>query len=198
MNFDYYMSNVTFSQTTDLLDNLFLRRMSKVILGMHAKKSKQELHSLFHGINFTKRNQTIFTEVLNVTDEHILRIYWEEFKLLRHQVKVEIDTHINAYIQRTESNDVYHLLNKCNITYDKNESIENIFINHLINYHLEYQESVQKCKICYHRICDTVLSCDHKTKLKCAMCEVCFKQLRSNKCPFCNVEIKSYSKICYH
>lgn len=150
---------------------------------------------LFHNTLFTKYIQEYFASIVKVQNDLILKIYWEEFKLIRSQFA---EAYISALqqiedIKENIEEKLYNLLQKNDIYIDDNATLYHNYENYIIETKTKMINNV--CKICYNNTISHVIVHDKHTCAICHMCVQKLNEMRTNSCPFCKINIQDYKKL---
>lgn len=158
---------------------------------IYKNQNKQIYKQLFYNVLFTVPIQYHLSNILLINNDVILRIYWEEFKLLRLQIKEEYDNMIQKICDQTSNLHRYivELFDREHIEVDKNNVLSSvkIYINNIKN------NSNTQCKICMDRNVDRVMV--HNDHV-CTICYECSLMIdKENGCPFCKDCILNVKKL---
>lgn len=166
-------------------------------------KEKELERKMFTLDKFTKFIRGTIRTVLEdtVSDETILRIYWEEFKLFRlrymreYEKALELGCANNAHLAKF----IIELFDKHNITINpEQDSVYTILENYMVS------NSFKECKICYNRGVDGFFvhgSHGPRGSHGCAICTLCAmsyiggEQHTNTSCPFCKLPIERFVKM---
>jgi hypothetical protein len=129
--------------------------------------------------------------VLNLSNDYILKVYWEEFKTFRIVFK---DLYLDGLKAKCDKRNnlektIFELFKKHEIVLCDNDLIDS-----LTKYVVESKEKVNiECKICYDKNTTHILI--HE-KHACTICESCMTKFNLNSpCPFCRMNIDNKLKL---
>nr|QOI90500.1 hypothetical protein HWQ62_00365 [Pyramimonas orientalis virus] len=169
-------------------NNRLLTNLAKLI----HESDKSVFDKLFFNNLFTRNIRLYLGSVLNMSNETILKVYWEEFKTFRETFKESYSNAINSKLSKKlniEEN-ILNLLNKRNIPIEDTDNvIDRIdrFINKTRN------KVDMECKICYDKVSTQMLVHDNHA---CTICISCTDKFDvGTQCPFCRLTIKNKLKI---
>lgn len=155
------------------------------------------LPKVVQGERFTDNVRTVMLRgVRNTGDTVILRIFWEEFKLIRNQWRSVYNTAIEQQLDKDSQplTLLSGLLQKYNIsTTDESHVLD------ALEAHLESNnaKTLGECKICYSNSINSVFV--HESHA-CAVCNKCVERLGTNaathSCPFCKTSYQRVVKLC--
>ena len=145
--------------------------------------------------------------VPQVTDQTVLRVFWEEFKLVRRRWREIYDRAIEAHAERIASPETYlaQLLRKHGVHVGERECPWTALERALVSLSDTTKQIVttshtappHECKICYVHPADrAIVHADHA----CAICRECCARTRSDdsrpsKCPFCRTTYDKAVKL---
>jgi len=175
------------------------KRFAVSYYDMFINNRNKQINTIFFGQNFSKSIKQILSHVIGVNDDTILKIYWEGFKVIRNELKSILSQWCVEYIdhKNTKQKNLFYLLEKKQIPFDANESIESIFYNFLSTEDNHFYEN-STCKICYENMVDSVLLCNNASKKACTICNRCAHKLSDNMCPFCKVPFTDFKHLVFH
>lgn len=136
----------------------------------------------------THVTSTIRIAVPGVNDPTVLRIFWEEFKLVRSRWRAAYDEAIDMYRDRYDQPDrsISRLLQKYNVPINENESSWRVLEDFLLG-KTKPEQLHAECKICYaNPVTHAIVHDTHA----CAICQECCSRVTrdgDSKCPFCRV-----------
>ena len=142
---------------------------------------------------YTKFVKEILESLLNINNDVILKIYWNEFKSFRKTFKQSYDDIVNKTVNsdaRNITHTIKELFDKENIGYTESESV---FDN--IEHYMESNRNKQciQCKICYNISVTYIL--EHEAH-GCSICSECAEKFLINTpCPFCKLPIIGKKKL---
>lgn len=147
---------------------------------------------LFTHMRLTKHVYKIFYKFLNISDNTLIRIYWEEFKRIRSEYQELFQKSMAEFV--TYKNNLEHyitkLFKKHKIPVDGDNILE------VLSNYVEKCESSFDCKVCYaQKIGVAVVHEHHICAHLCQECSMKFKEL--SKCPFCTSVIINKKKLVY-
>ena len=173
-------------------DNVWNKqRILSLLNYIHNNQSKKIYKQLFYNVLFTFSIQLHLINILSLNNDVILRIYWEELKLVRLRIKFEYDRVAEKLYDQTLNLDKYivELFRNESIHIDRSNVLESI--SNYINEN-KYNVNIQ-CKICMDRNVDSVLV--HNDHV-CTVCEECALIIdKENGCPFCRKSILDVKKL---
>jgi hypothetical protein len=200
MTFTKYIKTQSFLHFQSVLWNeTITKRFAVSYYDMFINNRNKQINTLFFGANFSKTIQNTLADTIGVDDETILKVYWEEFKVIRNELKSTLSNWCLQYIddKKTKQKDLLYLLEKKQIPFDHNESIESIFYDFLVNDN--HSKENYLCKICYENSIDCVILCNKASNNNaCTICKECVLKLSNNICPFCNVPFVEFKCLVFH
>lgn len=197
-------------------------RLHQLVLELYDDISLQR--TVFHVDRFTQPVRQVLSATLsNVRDDTILRIFWEEFKLIRYQVQsvfYESNQSICAIATRhtTEKRDTpsdYPTTHPTDSSHPPShffyleDTLHNLFQIHNIPFASDNSSSVfdtlhdymtesdkkinTECRVCYNKNVNLVMI--HNTHA-CTICDDCVAKLpTSDDCPFCKQVVQKILKL---
>lgn len=139
--------------------------------------------------------------VPQVTDHTVLRVFWEEFKLVRRRWREIYDRAIETHVERSTCPETYlaHLLRKHDVDLGERECPWTVLeraLSSLADTTKQIATTSHECKICYSKPVDrAIVHADHV----CAICQECCARTRSDdshpKCPFCRTTYDKAVKL---
>jgi Rps23 Pro-64 3,4-dihydroxylase Tpa1-like proline 4-hydroxylase len=175
----------------DTINNDLWTRSNMLKLATHIFDSDMKIYRrLFYTQLFTRFIKEILVNILKIDNDMILKIYWNEFKLIRKTFKESYD---NITCQTMNSNikdNIKKLFDKENIAFLESETV---FDN--IEQYVESSKNKEciQCKICYNQSVDHILVHDNQG---CTICGECAEKFGSNTdCPFCKLKILDKKKL---
>jgi len=178
--------------TNEVHNELWCKQKLLVLLNyIYKNQNKQIYKQLFYNVLFTIPIQYHLTNILLINNDVILRIYWEEFKLVRLHIKQEYDNTIQKICDQTTNLHKYvvELFEQEHILVDKKNIFGSVkdYVNNNKN------NSNTQCKICMDRNVNRVL--EHNNHV-CTICYECSLKIdKENGCPFCKDCILNVKKL---
>lgn len=168
-------------------------RIMRLVNYLYITNTKVIYTTVFCNVLFTKKIYAILNELFPCNNEVILRVYWEELKQFRLQLKHEYDKALlcisNNMSNTMLTNNIVDIFTKHDIPVNDTDilsSIDNYIMNNKV------QEDIQ-CKICYDKNVSYIIS--HSEHV-CTICKDCVQKIDlSKKCPFCKIEIEHIKKL---
>jgi hypothetical protein len=148
------------------------------------KKYITTLKTLSH---YSKTIHKYFSSFVGINDRYILKIYWEEFKIIRGSFFEAYDKSILQY-------DLMPFEMKIKKIFENKEDFNNqLDFDLAIHDYVNNSMTNNLCKICYDKSCN--MGIVHKNHI-CSICDCCFSKLKDKKtCPFCTLFFEKVLKI---
>ena len=199
MLFEKYIHKKKIEINNVLWNDVNCKRLAKIHFDMYVNNKSKQINSLFFGSNFSKQIKQVISSTIGVGDDNILKIYWEELKLVRNDLRTVFNEWTTGYIDliKTRKKDILHVLKQKDIPFDESDSIESIFYDYLKDNKSDSGDKY-KCKICYDRNVDCVLLCENSSNKCCVLCKDCALKMKNNDCPFCRVPFSSIKEFSFH
>jgi hypothetical protein len=199
MKFEKYIQKKNLEFHNVLWNDVNCKRLASQHFDMLLNNKSKQINSLFFGSNFSKQIKQLIALTIGIEDDNILKIYWEELKVVRNELRTLFNDWSTNYIDyiKTRKKDIFHALKQRNIIFDESDSIESIFFDFL-THHKSSSDDIYKCKICYENNIECILLCENSSNKSCVLCNDCAQKLRNKDCPFCRVPFSSIKEFSFH
>jgi hypothetical protein len=199
MKFEKYIQKRNIELHNVLWNDVNCKRLASKHFDMLLNNRSKQINFLFFGSNFSKQIKQLLASTIGIEDDNILKIYWEEFKLVRNELRTLFNEWNTLYIDyiKTRKKDIFHVLKQRDVLFDESDSIESLFYDYLTGNKSNTGDKYI-CKICYERNVDCILMCDNSSNKSCVICKNCSQKLKSNTCPFCRVPFSSIKEFSFH
>ena len=193
---DDILYNIFSMEYTECNENELYTPFLLTQFSIHLYITNIDVHKMISLTNMTKFIKNIFTSFLNIDENSdITKIYWEEFKLIKHFFHIKYlkcVQKINRYFENT----LTFVKNRINLepSFDKKLSKTDFclaFEKFCTNPTSEINNKLI-CKICFEVLVTKTIIHEHHC---CAtICNDCLERI-DNSCPFCKCEIIELKKL---
>jgi hypothetical protein len=159
---------------------------------INSSHNKEIFERLIHNNVLTKHIRSYLENVLKISNDMIIKVYWEEFKTIRNEYKIVFLAALNEKNNKKKNLElsIFQIFGKLDIHLDKEIDL----IDSLETFVIETKTKVNmECKICYDKITAHVLIHDDHC---CNICNTCIAHFRVNSpCPFCQTNINGKLRL---